>query len=167
MLSDSMTMLKVGDKVPNFQFTATNGTSSTLYDIPGKKIVFFYPKAFTGGCTKEACSMRDNYETFQDLGYEVFGVSVDNLSVQEEFATKFALSYYVIPDSDRTITDIFGVKLGFSVLSVAKRVTFILDENNMISHVSNLGIRGGNSALGLENHADEILELIGAEPSNT
>jgi thioredoxin-dependent peroxiredoxin len=153
-------MLNIGDQAPDFTFQSKDEVSRRLYEIEGKKIVFFYPKSFSGGCTKEVCSFRDNYEDLKSLGYEVFGISTDKISTQEKFVSKYALSYYVIADEDRKISSDYKVKFGIGPLSISKRVTYILDENNKVAYIENLGIKKSKYRLGLENHAQELISVI-------
>ena len=72
-------MLKIGDNAPYFEGVNQNGETVTLNDYKGKKLVlYFYPKDSTPGCTAEACDLRDNYQRFISLGYEILGVSKDS-----------------------------------------------------------------------------------------
>jgi len=79
-----MTTLKAGDKAPDFEANDQDGNAQTLKDYKGKKLSrLFYPKASTPGCTAEACNLRDNWETFQEKGYEILGVSADSKKRQQ------------------------------------------------------------------------------------
>src|SRR5438132_12010342 len=85
----------VGDTAPNFRLPASNGTYVALEDFLGKKnvIVYFYPKDFTRGCTAEACSFRDSYEEYTDLGSEVIGISSDSQNSHRDLIKKITLPF--------------------------------------------------------------------------
>ena len=82
-------MLKIGDNAPYFEGVNQNGETVTLNDYKGKKLVlYFYPKDSTTGCTAEACDLRDNYQRFISLGYEILGVSKDSEASHRKFIEK-------------------------------------------------------------------------------
>ena len=83
-------MLKIGDKMPDFEVMDQNGNTVTSKDLLGKKtIIYFYPKDNTSGCTAEACNLRDNHEAFIAKGYNVIGVSKDSVASHKKFAEKY------------------------------------------------------------------------------
>ena len=89
-----MTTLKAGDAAPEFSAKDQDGNVHELKDYKGKKlVVFFYPKASTPGCTAEACNLRDNWEVFQEKGYEILGVSADSARRQTNFKNKHELPF--------------------------------------------------------------------------
>ena len=135
-----MTTLKVGDKAPNFNSKDQNGNSISLADYKGKKLVlFFYPKASTPGCTIEACNLRDNYERFQSLGYEILGVSADSEKRQTNFRNKYNFPYSLLADEDKAVINAYNVwgskKFMGRTYDGIHRVTFVIDENGIIEQV--------------------------------
>ena len=87
-----MSILKQGDKAPNFSCMNQYGNNISLSDFLGKKVVlFFYPKANTPGCTLEACNLSDNYVQFKSKGYEIIGISADKQKSQKTFSDKYNL----------------------------------------------------------------------------
>ena len=135
-----MTTLKVGDKAPDFSGLDQNGTSHTLADYTGKKlVVFFYPKANTPGCTAEACDLRDNFERFEANNYALLGVSADAAKAQSKFIEKYALPFPLLADEDRSVIEAFGVwgpkKFMGKEYDGIHRTTFVIDENGIIEKV--------------------------------
>ena len=135
-----MTTLKTGDKAPQFSGLDQNGTSHTLADYKGKKlVVFFYPKASTPGCTAEACDLRDNYARFQANNYALLGVSADSAKAQAKFIEKFNLPFPLLADEDKSVIQAFGVwgpkKFMGKEYDGIHRTTFIIDENGIIEEV--------------------------------
>lgn len=135
-----MTTLKVGDKAPEFTSPDQDGNTVSLNDFKGKKLVlFFYPKASTPGCTVEACNLRDNYERFQALGYEVLGVSADSEKRQSNFRNKFNFPYPLLADTDKSVINAFGVwgpkKFMGRTYDGIHRTTFVIDEEGVIEDV--------------------------------
>jgi peroxiredoxin Q/BCP len=125
-------VLKAGDTAPEFDAPSSRGGNLKLSSLRGKRVVlFFYPKAFTTGCTIEARSFRDNYESLVAQGVEVVGVSMDPLDRQCDFANSEQLKYPLVADPDGKITAAFGVR--WPLIKAAKRVTFVIDEKGVIS----------------------------------
>jgi len=135
-----MTTLKIGDTAPNFTSKDQDGNIISLSDYKGKKLVlFFYPKASTPGCTIEACNLRDNYERFQSLGYEILGVSADSEKRQTNFRNKYSFPYPLLSDEDKTVINDYGVwgpkKFMGRTFDGIHRVTFVIDENGIIEDI--------------------------------
>ena len=135
-----MTTLKIGDIAPNFISKDQDGNTISLSDYKGKKLVlFFYPKASTPGCTVEACNLRDNYERFQSLGYEILGVSADNEKRQSNFRNRFKFPYPLLADEDKTVINAFEVwgpkKFMGRTYDGIHRITFVIGENGIIEDV--------------------------------
>lgn len=125
--------LEVGDKVPDFELKRDNGTDFNSKEYVGKKpfVIYFYPKNFTPGCTKEACDFRDHYEDFKTQGVEVIGVSSDSIKSHERFKTKYKLPFVFLADTKNQLRKLFGVKSGlFGVLP--GRETYVVDKEGMI-----------------------------------
>jgi len=105
-----MATLKEGDNAPDFTAKDQNGKSVSLSDFKGKKVIlYFYPKDDTPGCTAEACSFRDNYQSMLSKGFEVIGVSTDNEKSHKKFETKYKLPFTLIADNDKNIVEAYGV----------------------------------------------------------
>lgn len=129
-------MPNAGDVAPSFSGTDQNGKPVSLADFAGKKIVllYFYPKDFTGGCTKEACGFRDRMADLQTNDVVVIGVSHDTADSHAKFAGKYHLNFSLLPDPDGTIIKAYGVKM--FALSMAKRVSFLIGKDGKIVHVT-------------------------------
>jgi len=135
-----MTTIKVGDKAPNFNSKDQDGNPISLSDYKGKKLVlFFYPKASTPGCTMEACNLRDNYERFQSLGYEILGVSADSEKRQTNFRNKYNFPYLLLADEDKAVIDAYKVwgpkKFMGRTFNGIHRTTFVIDESGIIEQI--------------------------------
>ncbi|TRX34878.1 peroxiredoxin [Flavobacterium sp. ZT3R18] len=125
--------LKVGDKIPKFTAKDTNENDFDSQDLIGKKplVIYFYPKDNTPGCTVQACSFRDQYEDFKDLGAEVIGISSDSVVSHQNFAQQFQLPFILLSDYDKKIRKLFGVPSGlFGILP--GRVTYVADKTGTI-----------------------------------
>lgn len=141
--------LSSGTKAPDFTAKDTNGNTVSLSDYKGKSVVlYFYPKDDTPGCTKEACSFRDNYSQYQGKDIAVFGVSMDDENSHKAFTDKFNLPFPLLADTDGSITKAYDVDGG----GYAKRVTYIINGEGNISKVY--------SSINTETHAADILAEI-------
>ncbi|MFN5636535.1 MAG: peroxiredoxin [Flavobacteriales bacterium] len=147
-------MIQIGDKIPEFTLQNQDGTPVEIMDFIGKKTVvfYFYPKDDTPGCTKEACSFRDQYTVFQDLGCEVIGISSDAPKAHKEFAIKYKLPFPLLADEKKEVRTLFGLpKSLFGLLP--GRVTYIIDKNGIVRGVF-------NSQLKATQHIDEALKVV-------
>ena len=135
-----MATLQKGDPAPFFSGVNQLGTTVSLSDFTGKKLIlYFYPKDNTPGCTAEACDLNDNYSFWISKGYEVVGVSPDNQSSHRKFADKFGLKFNLIADTDLKILNDYGVwgeksMYGKPYMGVL-RTTFLIDEKGVITEV--------------------------------
>ena len=135
-----MIKLKPGDQAPLFEGKDQNGNTIKLSDFEGKKVVlYFYPKDNTPGCTAQACNLRDNYQTLQDQGYVVLGVSQDSEASHQKFITKQNLPFSLLADTDHTIHNLYGTwgeksMYGKKYMGTL-RTTFVIDENGKILEV--------------------------------
>lgn len=133
-------MLREGTKAPEFILQIGEGQTIGLSDFAGKKVVlYFYPKDNTPGCTKEACSFRDNYSAIIAKGAVVIGVSPDSLASHQRFRDKHNLPFYLGSDPDHKVAEAFGawgkkVRFGKEVEGII-RSTFIIDESGTIIKV--------------------------------
>jgi peroxiredoxin Q/BCP len=142
--------VKEGQQFPAFRLKADDGKEVSLSDLKGKKsVIYFYPKDDTPGCTKEACSFRDNINSFKSLGVPVFGISVDNIESHKKFKSKYSIPFTLLSDSDKTVVTKLGIK---SLLGIASRVTFIIDENGKILKIY--------PKVSPDKHAEEILSFL-------
>ena len=153
-----MSDLKVGDKAPNFQGKNQNGETISLQDFQGKKVVlYFYPKDDTPGCTKEACNLRDHYSDLTDKGFEVIGVSIDDVQSHEKFASKYDLPFHLVADPDKAIVNQYGVYGEKNMYGQKKmgthRTTFLIDKNGQIEQIF--------KKVNTSDHANQIIEKIG------
>lgn len=128
--------LKVGDTVPHFSGIDSNGNAFDTQDYFGKKwlVVYFYPKDDTPGCTTQACSFRDAYQDFTDLGAEVIGVSSDGVTSHVKFQSKFQLPFILLADTKKSIRRLFGVPndlLGF----VEGRATYVIGLDQKVHYI--------------------------------
>ena len=150
-------MLKEGDKAPDITLPDDTGKVISMDDFKGKKkVVYFYPKDDTPGCTKEACSFRDEYDAILAKGAVVFGVSPDSSTSHAKFKSKFDLPFYLLADEDKKVIQGFGAwgeKTNYGKTTMGLiRSTFVLDENNIV-------IKAWPKVTP-ENHALEILEVL-------
>lgn len=130
-------MLTIGTPAPAFEGLDENGNTVRLTDFTGQKLVlYFYPKDSTPGCTSEACNLRDNYERFLALGYQVLGVSKDSAESHQRFIAKYDLPFHLISDPDCTILkayEAWGVKKMYGRETMGTlRTTYVIDEQGII-----------------------------------
>ncbi len=132
-------MPKAGDAAPAFEGQDQDGKTVKLADVAGKKIVllYFYPKDFTGGCTKEACGFRDRMGDLQKDNVEVIGVSFDSADSHKQFIAKNNLNFTLLADTDGKIADLYGVRMAGK--NMASRVSFLIGLDGKIVHVTDAG----------------------------
>ncbi len=132
-------MLEIGQPAPPFTLNDNNEVPVNLSDLRGKTVVlFFYPRADTPGCTREACSFRDTLQSF-DANTVIFGISPDTVTDQGIFADKFDLPYKLLADDDHAIAEAYGVwveknNYGKKYMGV-DRTTFIIAPDGTIQHI--------------------------------
>lgn len=149
-----MSKLNTGDKAPDFSVEDQTGTTRSLKDYKGSKLVlFFYPKANTPGCTKEACNLRDNWKKFEEQGYQLLGVSADSKRKQQNFIDKYDLPFPLLADTEKEVIEaynVWGVKkfMGKEVEGIL-RTTFIIDEEGNIEDII--------EKVKTKEHSDQIL----------
>ena len=101
--------METGTQAPDIHLKNNKGEEVSLNDLKGKKVIlFFYPKANSGSCTKEAVSLKEGYDELQKLGYEVVGVSPDKEKALTNFINKFELPYHLWSDPEHALTEAFG-----------------------------------------------------------
>lgn len=102
--------LKIGDKAPEFELLTDEGASVKLSNLRGQRVLlFFYPKADTPGCTKQACGFRDNFSAIDDAGATLFGVSPDPVSELNRWRKKENFQYNLLSDPEHKVADLYGV----------------------------------------------------------
>jgi len=132
-------MPKPGDTAPLFTGQDQDGKTVQLADFIGKKIVllYFYPKDFTGGCTKEACGFRDRMGDLKKDNVEVIGVSFDSADSHKQFIAKYNLNFPLLADTDGKIADLYGVRM--TGKNMDNRVSFLIGLDGKIAHITNAG----------------------------
>lgn len=125
--------MKKGDQLPHISLNDKDGNLFALDKFIGKKavVIYFYPKNFTSGCTKEACEFRDRYQDFKDLGAEVIAISSDSEASHSRFSKKYNLPFIFLSDIDKVARNSFGVEA--SLLGIIPgRETFVFDINGVL-----------------------------------
>lgn len=125
--------LEVGGEIPKVTAKAHTGESVNLEEEAesGWVLVYFYPKADTPGCTKQACSLRDGYEALTAKGVKIFGVSTDTVAEQKAFAEKYELPFVLLADKDAAVANAFGVPL-MRENAFAKRQAFLFRDGKLV-----------------------------------
>jgi peroxiredoxin Q/BCP len=145
--------VKVGDRAPDFALPDANGHTVSLSDFRGKKpvVLYFYPKDDTPGCTKEACTFRDQFEDFKTVGAEVIGVSSDSSDSHQKFAAKYSLPFRLLSDRGGQVRKRYGVPATLGI--IPGRVTFVIDATGTVRHVF-------NSQAQATRHVEEALSIL-------
>ena len=144
--------IQIGDKLPSFKATKQDGTTFDSQEVNHKPIViYFYPKDFTPGCTTQACSFRDAYQDFQDLGAEVIGISGDSASSHQNFQQKYELPFILLSDADRKLRRLFGVPTALFGL-LPGRVTYVFDAKGYCIYIFD--------SMSAKNHIEKSLKAI-------
>ena len=126
--------LKAGDPAPLFTAKTHDGKDFALKDRKGQwTVLYFYPKAGTPGCTKQACAFRDGIAAIRAEGADVFGISTDTVESQAEFHRDEHLSFTLLADPEGEVTNAYGAKM--PILTMSKRWTFIIDPTLTIRQV--------------------------------
>ncbi len=124
---------KIGEQAPDFNLPNAKGELMSLASFKGSWVVlYFYPKDDTPGCTKEACTFRDGLHKLEKLGAKVVGVSVDDGKSHAEFAKKYSLPFPLLSDKDGAVAKQYGALSDFLVMKMAKRYTFLIDDNGVL-----------------------------------
>jgi len=127
-------MLSIGDRAPDFTARTSDGQTLSLVQLRGRPVViYFFPRAFTPGCTAETRRFRDNYDDLQRLGVEVIGISTDDHEKQCKFAQAEKVKFPLIGDKKAEIQALFDVRR--PILSSNRRVTYVIDEEGMVAAV--------------------------------
>lgn len=155
-----MITLTKGDKAPYFEGYDEKERLIKLTDFEGKKLVlYFYPKDDTPGCTKEACSLRDDYRKFQKQGYEIIGVSPDKSAKHQKFIDKYELPFSLLADTEKKVIQAYGAwglkKFMGREFEGVLRSTFVISESGVIEEVITKVVT--------KSHGSQILELMAAK----
>ena len=146
-----MKTLSVGSPAPDFTLPDQQGDERTLSRLlqDGPVVLFFYPVAMSGGCTKEACRFRDLADEFTAAGGQRVGISVDEVAKQEQFARQEAFDYPLLSDVEGDVATAYGVRRRF--ITPVKRATFVIDRDQRVAAVI-------TSETNMTVHADRALE---------
>ena len=148
-----MVKIKIGDRIPDFSLLNQDGKLIEIVKYIGKPmVIFFYPKDDTPGCIKEACSFRDEFHRFSDVGALVFGISSDSVESHKKFNTKYHLPFDLLADEGYKIRKAFGVPYNLFGM-IPGRVTYIVDNQGIVRHVF-------NNQLNATKHVEESLTII-------
>ena len=145
-------MLKVGDRAPAIDAMTSSGARFVLAAQDGLcTVVYFFPKAFTPGCTVETKSFRDNHVELEIAGATVVGVSTDDLATQCNFARSIKTPFPMIGDNDSSISRAYDVL--WPIIGVAKRVTYVINAQQQIEAVF-------RHELDAKRHRDDVLRFV-------
>ena len=151
-----MSKLKIGDQAPKIKAIDQNGSTITLDQYRGKKVVlYFYPKDMTSGCTAQACNLSDNYSDLISKGYDVIGVSCDSVKRHQKFIEKYNLAFSLVSDEEQKVVQDYGVWglkkfMGREYMGIT-RTTFIIDEKGIIEEVI--------AKVDTKNHTKQIIKI--------
>jgi len=152
-------LLRIGDKAPDFTLVRDGGGEITLKSFKGKKItLYFYPKADTPGCTKEAIAFNRMKRAFEKTGTAILGVSADPVKAQDKFRDKYSLSFPLLSDENHKMLKAYGVWVEKSMYGKKymgiERVTYLIDAKGKIAQVW--------PKVKVDGHAEEVLEAAKA-----
>lgn len=154
--------ISAGSPAPDFSMPATNGRTVSLADLKGKPFVlYFYPRADTPGCTKEACAFQSGLPDFSELGATIIGVSKDGMKALEKFAEKYELAFPLASDPGAEVINAYGAwqeksMYGKKYMGI-ERSTVLVDAKGMIArHWPKVKIDG---------HAEDVLKAVKALPA--
>jgi peroxiredoxin Q/BCP len=146
-----MKKIEVGDAIPAINLKDENGVEVNINAIKKPLIIYFYPKDETPGCIKEACKFRDEFESFVDLGVQVFGISGDSSASHKKFKEKYHLPFTLLADTNNEVRKKFGVPK--SLLFLPGRVTYIVNKKGIVTYIF-------NSQFGAEKHIEKALKYL-------
>lgn len=142
--------LQIGQSAPDFKLYNTEKKEVSLSDFKGKNVVLlFYPFAFSGTCTAELCSMRDNYAIYNNLNAEILGISIDSVFTQKRYKDDQNLNFELLSDFNKEVSATYGSlyeTFAFGTRGVSKRSAFVIDKTGILRYI-------------------EVLENAGDQPS--
>ncbi len=132
-------MLQIGQKAPGFTLLDTNKNEVSLDQYKGKNVVlFFFPMAWTGNCTKEMCSVQEDYKSYSGMNAVVLGISVDTFFALKHFSDEFKLGYPLLSDFNKRVIKDYDLVLhdfAFGYKDVAKRSTVVIDKEGIVRFI--------------------------------
>jgi peroxiredoxin len=138
--------LQVGEKAPDFTLFNSELKEVSLADFAGKKVIIhFFPMAFTGTCTTQLCTMRDNFSYYEGLNAQVLGVSVDSPFTLAKFKEDNNYQFPLLSDFNKEVSKAYGAfydEFVFNLKGVSKRAAFVIDENQQIIYAEVLESAG-------------------------
>ena len=149
-----MKKIAVGSTIPTFSLKNQLGQLFAIDSVLGKKnlVIYFYPKDDTPGCTKEACSFRDQFEVFEDADAMVIGISGQSVDSHKQFAEKHRLNYTLLSDEGNIVRKLFGVPTNLFGL-IPGRVTYVIDKTGKVIFMF-------DSQFQAEKHVEETLRIL-------
>ncbi len=146
-------VLKVNDKAPDFCLNSTSGKKFQLSKDAANRpiLLYFYPKDFTPGCTKEACSFRDNFDLFKKLDVDVVGISTDSVKQHLRFKDTHQLPFELLSDVTGQVCRAYNALI--PVLNISKRITYLLDSDHRIAATY-------SDLFGAERHIQKMLVSV-------
>jgi peroxiredoxin Q/BCP len=154
-----MSRLDAGDRAPDFELTADDGSTVSSADLAGTRYaLYFYPKDDTPGCTKQACGLRDSWTRVSETGVPVFGVSPDSVRSHAKFREKYALPYRLLSDEGHRLAEAYGVwiekKFAGRTYFGNERTTFVIGADGTVERVL--------PQVKPDEHTDQLLEALAA-----
>lgn len=142
--------LSIGNAAPIFTLQDSDGNDFSLENYKGKNpvIIYFYPKAGTPGCTKQACGIRDSFTKFEENDIKVLGISVDSKESIKDFISENNLNFPLLSDESKEVSKAYGV---LNNIGLDSRITFIIDKQGNIADI----IRD----VDVETHADDVFNI--------
>ncbi len=152
--SDNMAKISIGSNITGFVLNDQNGNSFDINSVLGKKnlVIYFYPKDDSPGCTKEACSFRDQFEVFAQANAVIIGISSQSVASHKKFAEKYNLNYTLLSDPEEKVRKLFGVPTNLLGL-IPGRVTYIVNKAGIVVYLF-------NSQTKAEQHVSEALKIL-------
>ena len=152
-----MSKIEINSPVPELTLEGTNNTTFSISNYVGKNLViYFYPKDSTPGCTNESIDFKDNYDIFQKLNTEIFGISRDSLKSHEKFKTKYSFPFELLSDADEIACNLFDVikmknMYGKKVRGIERSTFLINTEGKLINEWRGVKVNG---------HVQELIEFL-------
>ena len=152
-----MSKIEINSPIPDLTLEGTNNTTFSISNFVGKNlIIYFYPKDSTPGCTNESIDFKDNYDVFQKLNTEIFGISRDSLKSHEKFKAKYSFPFELLSDADEIACDLFDVikmknMYGKKVRGIERSTFLINTEGKLVNEWRGVKVNG---------HIQELIEFL-------
>jgi|TARA_B100001094_G_scaffold3552_1_gene3216 peroxiredoxin Q/BCP len=152
-----MSKIEINSPIPDLTLEGTNNTTFSISNFVGKNlIIYFYPKDSTPGCTNESIDFKDNYDVFQKLNTEIFGISRDSLKSHEKFKAKYSFPFELLSDADEIACDLFDVikmknMYGKKVRGIERSTFLINTEGKLINEWRGVKVNG---------HIQELIKFL-------